>query len=226
MTKSIKLSLLFCAFVSSPLAFAAKLGLYGDLGLGLGFGPTSSVVKNQYFSHSGGTLSANPSDVYSFETRGVPAGYINVGYNFFPYLGAEADVTKWGRQNVSSFANNISTQTGQWRGNLNSYSYGVNAVGYLPLADSPVNLFAKVGLAKLHSTLEISDPNGSIFFNPGSYQMTSTEPGLVYAVGALYQFNRYVAGELEWKGINRFNDNRISNIHYYLIAMGVRLTLC
>ena len=226
MKQLLKLSLRMSTLIFSQLTFAATNGFYGDLALGLGFGPNSAVVKNQYFSHSGGTLSANPSDVYSFDTRGVPAGYINLGYNFFPYLGAEVDLTQWGRQNVSSFANNISTQTGQWRGNLNSYSYGVNGVAYLPLLNDKFNLFAKLGLAKVHSTMEVNDPNGSIFFNPGSYQLTSTEPGLIYAIGALYQFNRYVAGELEWKGLNRFNDNRISNLNYYLIAIGVRFTYC
>ena len=142
MKTSIKISLLLIAITLSNIALAAKVGFYGDLGLGLGFGPTNTIVKSKYFVNSGGTLSSNPSDVYTLDTRGVAAGFVNLGYNFFPYFGLEADLTEWGKQDLSSFANNISTQTGQWSGKLESYSYGLNGVGYLPLLER-FNVFAK-----------------------------------------------------------------------------------
>ncbi|MDR3476603.1 MAG: porin family protein [Gammaproteobacteria bacterium] len=219
-------SLMLLAIIASNMTFAAQHGFYGDLGLGLGFGPSNTVVKSELFSNSGGTLSANTSDVYTLQTRGVTTGYINVGYNFTPYFGAEADVTYWGKQDLSSFANNVTTETGQWSGKLQSYSYGLNGVGYLPLAETKINLFAKLGIAIIHSELNVNDPKGSVFFNPGSYTTTSNAPGLLYGAGAEYQFNKNISGQLEWKGINRFNDSRISNISYNLIAIGLRYTFC
>jgi hypothetical protein len=226
MKQSFKISLLLSVITFSDISLAAKNGFYGDLALGLGFGPSNTNVKSQYFVNSGGTLSANPSDVYTLTTRGVPAGYINLGYNFIPYFGIEADVTEWGKQDLSSFANNITPEAGLWSGKLDTYSYGLNAVGYLPLLESHFNVFAKLGIAMVHSNIEVNDPTGALFFNPGSYQANATELGLVYGVGALYQFTNYIAGELEWKGVNRFNDNRISNIHYNLVSVGLRFTSC
>lgn len=216
--------LLTCA--ASNISLAAQHGFYGDIGLGLGFGPSNTIVKSQYFANSGGTLSGNTSDIYTLQTRGVTASYANLGYNFTPFFGAEMDITYWGQQDLSSFANNVTTQTGQWNGKLENYSYGLNGVGYLPLTETKINLFAKLGIAMLHSEITVSDPQGSIFFNPGSYTTSSNEPGLIYGAGAQYQFNKYIAGQLEWKGITRFSDSRISNIHYNLVAIGLRYSFC
>ncbi|MDR3492245.1 MAG: outer membrane beta-barrel protein [Gammaproteobacteria bacterium] len=216
-------SLILLSLTTSNMALATQRGIYGDLGLGLGFGPSNTIVKSDYFINSDGTLSANTSDLYTLNTRGVTTGFVNLGYNFIPYFGAEVDVTYWGKQNLTSFVSSLTTQSGEWDGNLQSYSYGLNGVGYLPL-DDKINLFAKLGFAMLNSKLTVNDPTGSIFFNPGSYRMTSNEPSLVYGAGALYQINKYLAGELEWKGLNRFSDSRISNINYNLISIALRFT--
>jgi opacity protein-like surface antigen len=221
-----RVSLIILSLAASSMTLAAQPGFYADLGLGLNFGPSSTIIKSSYFTNSGGTLSSNPSDGYSLETRGVAATYVDAGYTFTPNFGAEVNFTYWGQQNLTNFAFDVTTQTGQWKGNLQSYSYGLSAVGYVPLTESKINLFAKLGIAVINSQLSINDPNGSIFFNPGSYSTTTNDPALTYGVGAEYLFTKNIAGMLEWKGLNRFNDNQISNINFNLIAIGVRYSLC
>ncbi len=205
-------------------AFAIQTGPYAEVGIGASNGPSYVVAPATGFVNSGGTLTAGVTDVYGLNTRGQVGAYADLGYSFTSYLGIEANYTYWGQQSLSTFTGQITTATGGMKGHLEAQSVGGNLVGYLPLNNYQLNIFAKVGVAALFSSLSVNDPQGAIFFNPGSYNQDNSSAALTYGTGVQYQYNPNISISLAWNGISQFDSTPISNQHYNMGSIGVRYT--
>ena len=200
--------------------FAIMPGYYGDVGIGVSAGPASVIAPG-----NGNTLTAGSTDVYGLESRGAVGAFVDLGYNFTPYFGVEGNYTFWGWQGLSSFTGQVTTATGGMSGGLYSQSVGGNLVGYVPLEQEKINIFAKLGIAGLFSTLNIEDPSNSIFFLPTNYSQSSAEPALTYGAGVQYQCSSHVSIQLAWNGISQLTNTPISNLYYNMASIGVRYTV-
>ncbi len=207
------------------LSFAIQTGYYVDAGVGVSSGPNTVLAPSEGFVGSGGTLTGGVTDVYGLNSHGAVGAYADLGFNFRSFFGVEANYTYWGHQSLSSFAGQLTTATGNMSGNLDSQSLGGNLVGYIPIDNGQINLFAKLGAAALISTFSINDPENNIFFNPGNYSQRSTQAALTYGAGVQYQYNPSVSILLSWNGISQFDSKPISNLFYNMASIGIRFTI-
>lgn len=207
------------------LSFAIQTGYYGDVGVGVSAGPNIITAPSAGFVDSGGTLTGGITDVYGLNSRGAVGVYADLGFNFRSFFGIEANYTYWGQQSLSSFAGSLTTATGNMSGKLDSQSVGGNIVGYIPIDNDRINLFAKLGAAALFSTFSVNDPENEIFFNPGNYSQSSTQAALTYGAGVQYQYNPNVSILLSWNGISQFDSAPISNLFYNMASIGLRYTI-
>ncbi len=206
------------------LSFAVQAGPYGEVGIGASSGPSFVVAPSSGFAGSGGTLTGGTTDVYGMNSRAVVGAYADLGYSFKRNFGIEANYTYWGQQDLSNFTGQITTATGGMGGNLSSYSFGGNLVGYLASDNDLLNIFAKLGVAGLHSSLNVNDPNNAVFFNQGSYTQSSTNAALTYGAGVQYQLNSKLSTLLSWRAITQFNNTPISNLTFNMASLGFRYT--
>lgn len=208
------------------LSFAIDTGFYGDVALGVSSGPASVVAPSAGFgNNTGGTVTGGVTDLYGLNTQGALAVNVDLGYNFRPYFGIEADYTYWGSQDLSTFTGQITTATGGMSGNLTSQSIGGNLVGYIPLDNEQFNIYGKLGVAALYSTLSVNDPQNVVFFNTGNYSQSSAAAAMTYGAGVQYRYNPNISFLLSWNGISQFDDHPISNLHYNVASVGVRYTI-
>ena len=213
--------LLLAAAIPS-IGFSIQPGAYVEGNLTVNFGPSSVIADVDGFANSGGTISAGVSDIYGLNTRGAVGGNASIGYNVRNYLGVEANYAYWGNQTLSSFTGQMTTKTDLFSGHSYGQSVGGNVVGYLPVENDLLNIYAKVGLAALFTNLTVNDQNGSIFFNEGNYHQDTTMLGITYGIGCIYKFTDHVSGLLSWYGISGTNNGPISNQYYNSAAIGVR----
>ena len=213
-------------FVMLPnLSFAIETGYFGDVGIGVSAGPSSVVAPSAGFVKSGGTINGGGTGSYGLNSRGSVGAYADLGYNFKPYFGLETNYTYWGAQSLSLFTGQVTTATGCMSGTLYSQSVGGSIVGYAPLDNEKINIFAKFGVAALFSTFTVNDPEGAVFFNPGSYFQSTTEPGLTYGAGVQYRYTPTISVQLAWNGISQFSSTPISNLYYNMASIGIRYTV-
>src|SRR5437867_2473334 len=115
---------LLCIVLLPEIVFAANPGFYVGGGLGLAVGPDQVLIGDDDFSSdTGGAITGQATNNYTFETRGSLLYALYAGYNFNCYVGAEANWTYLGRQDLLTFAGGITTQTG-FSGELDSYYFG------------------------------------------------------------------------------------------------------
>jgi hypothetical protein len=205
----------------STNVFAVKPGFYIGAALGEATGPdTVTIPDSAYNANTGGNITGDATDIYTFYNRDTTIYHFLAGYNFNPYLGVEAAYSYLGKQGLLSFDGGL-PKTHEFNGNLTSYYYGITGVGHIPIKKAKVDLFAKVGIGMVHSKAVIKDPNGTIFVNPGNYNVVANEAAILYGAGAQYYFKPKLAVEVEWNRISRFNNTNIGNVTYNQFLLGV-----
>lgn len=115
-------------------------------------------------------------------------GYnLNLGYKFIPFFGAELGYTKYA--STSSKVGGVKVATG------NYYSYDIAAKPLLPIGDTGAELFAKLGIAHLHSNIT---SDGSV---PGVSVTTGTNNvnGYYFGLGGEYYFMPMAAVNVQWQ---------------------------
>jgi len=119
--------------------------------------------------------------------RSGPGWNINLGYKLTNYFSAEGGYTHY-------FPTRI--YNGPKLGQDTHYSYDLAAKATVPISDTSVDIFGKLGIARVHSNVVISNAQlaQGLILNPGAQNVT----GLYMALGIEYYFAPSIAVNLQW----------------------------
>lgn len=169
-------SLLGVTSVAMSTSSLAALALPSGWFIGADVGASRSNSANY-----GASMSSSGSG-FGFDVLG--------GYKFLPYLAAEVGFNNYAKTSISSGGTRVGQDT--------HYSYYFAARGIMPIADSGFDLFAKLGLARLHSKVSATNQpflaaNG-LSLRTGSKSVT----GAYLGAGVDYNFSMNLSMELQW----------------------------
>lgn len=181
----------FCATSSVMASIAIPTSWYIEGNVG------SSRISNVNY----GTGLSNTSSGFGWNLNG--------GYKFMPYFAAELGYTSYAKTKIKFNGAGVANDT--------HYSYYLAAKGILPISDSGVDLFAKLGIARINDHVTISDPttvnNNGLTVNAGSHAVTAA----YFGVGADYFFLPNAAVNIQW---NRAKGNKTTgNLDLYSIGL-------
>lgn len=174
--KKIAIAALLSSFVAAP-AFAADDGFYA--GVTLGRSSTGNIAANTAMTKSTNTVAG-----------------ILAGYQFTKNWGAEAFYTGSGKFSATTGAVKLTGKSDTW---------GVNAVGTLPLSDA-FSLYGKLGVASTKTTVSSVPLSNAA----GASRSTATIGlGAIYnvtpAIGMRFGWDRYGASVVAAPVTNKFN---------------------
>lgn len=137
----------------------------------------------------------------------------DLGFKFMPFFGLELGYTHYDTTEVKSGGTQFA--------NDKHFSYDLAAKGILPISDSGVELFAKLGVARIKSHLVTTD--GAVAstvsgYNPGTF----TDTGLYMGLGGGYAFTPNIFGQLQWARAK--GDSHTGNLDLY--SLGITYTFC
>lgn len=112
---------------------------------------------------------------------------LNVGYKFIPFFGMEAGYTKYA--NTSSKVGNVKVASASY------YSYDIAAKPLLPIGDTGAELFAKLGIAHLHSKVTADSTVPGVAVSTGKNNVN----GYYFGLGADYYFLPMAAINGQWQ---------------------------
>jgi hypothetical protein len=150
-----------------------------------------SVPNGWYLEGNAGSshLSNKSYGAGNASSSGI-GGNANIGYKFMPFMGLEIGYSRY--QNTK-----IKAPDGTKAGEDKHYSYDIAARGILPLADSGVELFAKLGAQRIVSHVSLVDNTAANQIGLASSQHSST--GLYMGVGGQYYFWPELAVVAQWQ---------------------------
>ncbi|MDX1900465.1 MAG: outer membrane beta-barrel protein [Gammaproteobacteria bacterium] len=150
----------------------------------------------------------NATYVQNGSTSGSGFGWnVNVGYLFMPYFAAEMGYTNYAHTQGKFDGTQVATGT--------IYSYYLAGKGVLPLSDSGFELFAKLGVHRIHSSVLTRNDGFIAANNVTVYSGTNTHTGVLLGIGAAYAFRPELLGNLQWvraKGNSRTGDMDLASI--------------
>lgn len=141
-----------------------------------------------YVEGNGGYSTVSSKSYDAPNVRRSGSGWnLNFGYKLTTFFSAEAGYTHY-------FPTRI--YNGPKLGQDTHYSYDLAAKATLPISDSSVEAFGKLGIARVHSDVQISNPTlaQGLTLNPGANNVT----GLYMALGLAYYFAPSIAVNLQW----------------------------
>jgi opacity protein-like surface antigen len=180
------------AAAACAAAGAAAASDFNPAGIYVGAGIGQSNVRNDgYYS----------SDYYDFNRRET-AWQLTAGVRPIAPLGLEYDYIRFGSPNgyYGAFYNNGD----------NTNAHALFAVGYLPLPLPLVDVYAKLGVARLQSSTTVYGP-----FDP--LYVSSTNTDFAYGIGAQVKFSN-IAVRAEYERVSDHGGNPD------LLAVGVTWT--
>ncbi len=144
------------------------------------------------------------------KTSGSGAGFnANGGFRFMPYFALEVGYTKYAGSEGKYNGTQVVADT--------RYSYDVAGKGILPLNDTGVELFAKLGVARMSSKVTERN-NAFVTANNVSVDTgTHTDTGYYFGLGGDYNFTPNLAANLQWQRAK--GDSRIGNLDLYSLGM-------
>lgn len=136
-----------------------------------------------------GNLGTSKTHVSSPGTSVGNSGFawnVNAGYKFMPFFAGEIGYTRYATADIKLNGTKIAKDT--------LYSYDIAGKGILPISDSGLNLFAKLGIAR--SSAHIVNTNAAVgtVSNAGS----SFTTGVYYGLGGEFSFLPNVGVNLQW----------------------------
>lgn len=138
----------------------------------------------------GSTNLTNKSYPGSAGTSGV-GGNANLGYKFFPYLGAEVGYSMYASTKISD------RFSGNKAGRDKHTSYDLAIRGTLPILTSGVELFAKAG--GMHATSDVAVTNQAVANAIGLVNSNSNDVGLYMGAGISYYVMPEIAFVAQWQ---------------------------
>ncbi len=148
-----------------------------------------SVPIGWFLEANGGSTHLSNSDWPGKTSSSGLGGSLNLGYKFMPYFAAEIGYTQYANTTVKNNAD-------QKAGNIRYYSYGLWGKGILPIVDSGAELFAKLGVARLTSSVSID--NNTVANNLGLSNSGHSSTNLFIALGGQYYFMPEFAVNIQW----------------------------
>lgn len=132
------------------------------------------------------TVSSKSYDAPNIRRSGV-GWNINLGYKLTPYFSAEGGYTHY-------FPTRI--YNGPKLGEDDHYSYDFAAKASLPISDSSIAAFGKLGIARVHSHIHITNADLASGLNLNTNAQNVT--GLYMALGLEYYFAPSIAANIQW----------------------------
>ncbi len=147
------------------------------------------------------TVSSKSYDAPNVRRSGVGFN-IDLGYKLTTFFSAEAGYTHY-------FPTRI--YNGPKIGEDTHYSYDLAIKASLPISDSSVEAFGKLGVARVHSDVQITSPSYATGLNlyPGSHNVN----GLYMALGLAYYFAPSIAVNAQWARAD--GNNQTGNLNLY-----------
>lgn len=158
-----------------------------------------------YLEANGGSSKvsdASYADGSSLTNSGI-AGNLNVGYKFIPFFAAEVGYTKYA--DTTSKINGVKVATASY------YSYDIAARPLLPIGDTGAELFAKLGIAHLHSN--VKSDNSAYDVSTG----TNNVNGYYFGLGADYSFLPMLAANVQWQRAK--GNSKTGTLNLYSIGL-------
>lgn len=173
----------FCLTTLAHAQTSIPMGWYLSGGLGM------PKVQNGPGSTSGTTIGTN----------------VNVGYKFMSYFAGEVGLTQYGDMKIES--------GGKTAGKDKRFSLDLAGKIIWPIEESPVELYAKLGMARTYSSVNIS--NATTASSIGLSGGTNRATGLYLGAGGDYYFSSTFAAHLQWAramGSNTTGDSDLYSI--------------
>lgn len=139
-----------------------------------------------YVEGNGGFSTISSKSYPAANVRRSGIGWnVNLGYKLTPYFSTEGGYTHY-------FPTRL--YNGPKIGQDNHYSYDLALKATLPISDSSVEAFGKLGVARVHSRIKLNDSSASADMNNTAQNVT----GLYMALGGEYYFAPSMAMNIQW----------------------------
>lgn len=171
-----------------------------------------SPLPNAWYleANGGGSKVTNASYASNSSLSSSGIGWnLNVGYKFMPFFAGEIGYTNYAK--TSSKVNGVKIATATY------YSYDIAGKPILPIGDTGLELFAKLGIAHLNANVKASNSSyakaNGIVVSTGSKNAN----GLYFGLGADYYFLPELAANVQW---NRAKGNsKTGNLNLYSVGV-------
>ena len=145
-----------------------------------------AVPTGLYVEGNGGTSKTSDVNPVGTSLDGTGFGWnVNLGFKFMPYFATEVGYTHYAKADITA-GPTIATDT--------SYAYDFALKGLLPVIDSGINFFAKIGIARIMNHIVNNNPNVGTVGNAGEHSSTS----MYYGLGGEYAITPQLLGVLQW----------------------------
>lgn len=134
---------------------------------------------------------------------------LNAGYKFNPYFAAEIGYTNYADATAKYSGTEVAKDV--------HYSYDVTSKALLPIHDTGIELFAKLGVARLHSDVTVSNES---FVNANGINVKSgvhSVTGYYVGIGADYTAWSNVAINTQWQRAK--GNSRTGNLDLYSLGL-------
>jgi len=158
----------------------------------------------------GGSKISNVSYATNTSIASTGLGWsLNGGYKFIPYFAAEIGYT--------SYANGTINFNGSKVGKDQAQSYDVAGKAIMPVQDTGVEIFAKLGVARAKSNVTATNAallaaNGETL-NTGRHNSTD----LYFGLGGDYAFMPNMAANLQWNRVD--GTNKTGNLDLFSLGL-------
>ena len=131
---------------------------------------------------------------------------VNAGYKFMPFFAGEVGYTKYSTANINLSGTKIAKDS--------IYSYDIAAKGILPVSDTGLDIFAKLGVARANAHLVNTNASIATVSNAGSSGTT----GVYYGLGGEFSFLPNLAANLQWQRVHGKSSD-IGNLDLYSVGL-------
>jgi len=149
-----------------------------------------SVPNGWYIEGNAGSSHISNTDYPGSSSSSGIGGNGNIGYKFMPYAAAELGYTRYAGTSIKG-------SEGTKAANVKHFSYDLAARGILPISDSGVEAFAKLGVQRISSHVSLVDDEvaGELGLGGGTHSST----GLYMGVGGQIYFTPEFAAVAQWQ---------------------------
>ena len=150
--------------------------------------------------NAGSTHISNVSYPGSTSSSGL-GGNASAGYKFMPYFAAEIGYTQYA-------GTSIKAPDGTKAGTVKNYSYDLAARGILPISESGLELFGKLGIEQVRANVSLNNNTAANLIGLQSEQHSCV--GAYVGGGGQYYFTPEFAAVIQWE--EAIGNNKTGNM--------------
>lgn len=177
--------------------------------------PCLTLPKGWYLEANYGETRASHKDyptVYTDDNTG-PGWSGAAGYKFMPYFGVEGGYTRYAPNRLKSPDKTVAKD--------NHYAVDIAAKGFFPLASTGLELFGKLGVAKIYSDIGVTDAANAAAYGMTFNTRDQSSTGLYTGGGVDYSFSPSWAVNAQWE--KAFGNDTTGNLE--LLSFGITFIL-